>query len=122
MADPFDVPATDGVMVLPRAGMTTPVELGIVGTGSIEGKMTGAGGALAGELVELVDSKEAVIAKVRSEFDGYFIFERIRYGRYRLRLSGASAVSEADVELTANRPSSRVTLGATALAMASHAR
>lgn len=119
LADPFDIPATDGVMVLPRAGMTTPVELGIVGTGSIEGKMAGASGALAGELVELLDLKGVVVGKVRTEFDGYFIFERVRYGRYQVRPRAGLAVPVTEVALSAGRPSTRVTLSGTSAYLAS---
>ncbi len=109
LADPFDVPATAGVMVVPRAGMITPVELGVVGTGSVEGKLTDANGVVAGELIELVDS-QGIVRRVRSEFDGYFIFEGVRYGHYRLRSKALVEGREIEIVLSADRPSSHVNL------------
>ena len=119
LADPFDIPSTNGLMVVPRAGLMTHVELGIVSTGSIEGKLTDANGAIAGQNLDLVDAKGVVVAKVRTEFDGYFIFERIRYGSYRLRASSGMALHDVDVVLSADHPSPRLALqaGPTALAL-----
>ncbi|MDH7973273.1 carboxypeptidase-like regulatory domain-containing protein [Sphingomonas sp. AR_OL41] len=108
LADPFDVPATDGVMVIPRAGMTTAVELGIVGTGAIEGTLSDAGSALSGALVELVDANDVVVSKVRTEYDGYFIFERVRYGHYLIRSSAPASPRPITVTLNADRPSVRL--------------
>jgi len=41
--------------------------------------------------IELVDQAGKVIASGRSDYDGFFLFDRIPYGRYGLRLTADSA-------------------------------
>ncbi|HMP55737.1 MAG TPA: carboxypeptidase-like regulatory domain-containing protein, partial [Novosphingobium sp.] len=38
-----------------------------------------------------VDAGGQVVAETRTEFDGYFLFDRVPYGDYRLRIGRASA-------------------------------
>ncbi len=37
--------------------------------------------------VELVDDQNRVVDRARSEFDGYFLFQKVLPGRYRLRVA-----------------------------------
>lgn len=68
------------------------VEIGLVGAGDVEGAVVKSGGlGFEGLNLELVDSTGAVIAAARSDYDGYFLFERVPYGSYRVRLAEASA-------------------------------
>ncbi|QHL90111.1 hypothetical protein GVO57_03770 [Sphingomonas changnyeongensis] len=87
LTDPFDAPGDAGVAAVPRAGLVTPVELGIVRTATIDGVLARAGRPLAGEEVELVDRHGVAVHRLRTEFDGFFSFERVRFGQYRLRLA-----------------------------------
>lgn len=107
--DPYDMPATAGVVVVPRAGIVTPIDLGIVATGAIEGSVVVAGRPLAGERIDLIDAKGQVRMSAHSEFDGFFVFERVPYGRYTLRAAstGAAAISTTLVVDRAN-PSVRL--------------
>ena len=41
--------------------------------------------------LELVDARGEVVASTRSDFDGFFLFERVPYGSYRIRVAKASA-------------------------------
>ena len=41
--------------------------------------------------IELIDAAGKVIASGRSDYDGFFLFDRIPYGRYSLRLTADSA-------------------------------
>lgn len=90
--DPLLVPKGKGVVVVPRPGVAAEVLLPVAPTGEVEGVLLGAGGeALAGVTLELADRAGDVAARAQSEYDGYFLFDRVPYGDYRLRLAGASA-------------------------------
>ena len=41
--------------------------------------------------LELIDKRGAVAATAISEFDGFFLFDRVAYGSYRLRIAADSA-------------------------------
>ena len=41
--------------------------------------------------LELVDAAGRVVASTLTEFDGFFLFDRVAYGSYRLRLGASSA-------------------------------
>ena len=43
--------------------------------------------------LELVDVRGKVTETARTDFDGFFLFERVGYGRYSLRVSAASAAA-----------------------------
>jgi hypothetical protein len=45
------------------------------------------GTPLAGAKLELVDAAGQVIGRALSEYDGFFLFDRVVYGRYRLQLA-----------------------------------
>jgi hypothetical protein len=92
LEDPFLVPASKGVVVVPRPGVVTEVLLPISPSGEVEGTLlTVSGTPQPGAELELVDRKGAVAATTISEYDGFFLFDRVPYGSYRLRLSAAVA-------------------------------
>ena len=43
------------------------------------------------EVIELIDGSGKTVGTARTDFDGFFLFERVPYGDYRLRVSAASA-------------------------------
>jgi hypothetical protein len=43
--------------------------------------------------LELVDGDGKVVGQARSDFDGFFLFERVAYGRYTIRVSKDSAAA-----------------------------
>jgi hypothetical protein len=91
--DPFLVPASKGVVVVPRPGVMTEVLLPISPSGEVEGTLlTPNGTPQAGAELELVDRKGTVVATTLSEYDGFFLFDRVPYGQYRLRLTPAVAL------------------------------
>jgi hypothetical protein len=62
--------------------------------GEIEGvAMRDGGNAIEGLAFELVDAEGRVRATTLSEFDGYFLFESVAYGRYTVRVATASAAA-----------------------------
>jgi hypothetical protein len=88
LPDPFLVPREKGLVVTPRPGVPAIIELAISPTGEVEGEVVAADGRpLAGVGLELVDSRGAVVAGALTEYDGFFLFERVPYGSYKLQLS-----------------------------------
>ncbi|MFC7536254.1 collagen binding domain-containing protein [Sphingomonas sp. GCM10030256] len=116
LSDPSLTPAKTAQVVVPRPGIMAEVEIALIGGGDIEGVLArSGGGGFEGLDVELVDRSGQVVATTRSDFDGYFLFDRVAYGRYSLRLSKASAAVAAvpallrsGIEVTAAKPSVRM--------------
>jgi len=91
LPDPFLMPRGKGIVVTPRPGVPAVVELAVAPTGEVEGTLNGPEGTpLAGAQLELVDGRGEVIARTISEYDGFFLFDRVVYGKYRLQLSDGS--------------------------------
>jgi hypothetical protein len=92
LPDPYVQPALPGVVVTPRPGVATLVAIPLVAAGDVDGKVVRASGnAIEGLALELVDAEGRVRATTLSEFDGYFLFESVAYGRYTVRIARASA-------------------------------
>ncbi len=78
--------------MVPRPGVAAKLEIGLVGAGDIEGVLVSDDGrGFEGLDVELLDAGGQVAGVARSDFDGFFLFERVAYGSYRLRLTADSA-------------------------------
>jgi hypothetical protein len=87
-------PALPGVVVTPRPGVATRVALPMTQAGEIEGVAIRDGGnPIEGLGLELVDAEGRVRATTLTEFDGYFLFESVAYGRYTVRMAKASAAA-----------------------------
>jgi hypothetical protein len=70
------------------------VQIGLVGGGSVEGALMKSGElGFEGVDLELVDAAGKVAGSARTDFDGFFLFDRVPYGRYSLRVSAASAAA-----------------------------
>ncbi|MBA3939852.1 MAG: carboxypeptidase regulatory-like domain-containing protein [Sphingopyxis sp.] len=94
LPDPYVQPALPGVVVTPRPGVAIRVALPMVAAGEIEGTVIRDGGnPIEGLALELVDAEGRVRATTLTEFDGYFLFESVAYGRYTVRLAKASAAA-----------------------------
>jgi hypothetical protein len=92
LKDPSLVPVKAAQVIVPRPGVAAEVEIGLSGGGDVEGVLVKrGGGGWEGLDVELIDKAGATIATTRSDYDGYFLFDRVGYGEYRLRLTAASA-------------------------------
>lgn len=115
--DPLLMPKGRGVVIVPRPGIATEVLLPVAPTGEAEGMLLGADGEpLAGVTLELVDRDGEAGARAQSEYDGYFLFDRVPYGDYRLRVGAASATAigarvELDVALRLDRANPTMRLG-----------
>ena len=94
LPDPYVQPALPGVVVTPRPGVATRVLLPMAAAGEIEGVLRRDGGnPVEGLSVELVDAEGRLRATTITEFDGYFLFEGVAYGRYTVRPGKASAAA-----------------------------
>lgn len=92
LPDTYVQPAGPGIVVTPRPGIGIVIDLPLTSAGEIDGTLVReGGGGLEGVDLELVDGEGRVVRKTRSEFDGFFLFEGVPYGRYQLRLSPATA-------------------------------
>ena len=92
--DPFLAPSIKGVVLTPRPGVVAEIELAISPTGEVEGSILNPSGLeQPGVRLELVNAQDAVVAETVSEFDGFFLFQRVPYGQYSLRVSEEAAQS-----------------------------
>jgi len=92
LPDPFVQPATSGVVVIPRPGVPVMIELPLVSAGEISGNLQREGGkTLNGVDIELLDTSGRVVKTTRSEYDGFFLFEFVPYGSYKLRVGALTA-------------------------------
>lgn len=92
LGDPMLAPKKALQVVTPRPGIAADVEIALVGAGDIEGAVVKDGGeGFEGLELELVDASGKVVATTRSDYDGFFLFERVAYGRYVVRISAESA-------------------------------
>ena len=92
LPDPFVQPATSGVVVTPRPGVPVTIELPLVSAGEISGNLQREGGKiLSGVDIELLDKAGRLVKTTRSEYDGFFLFEFVPYGSYKLRVAALSA-------------------------------
>lgn len=117
LPDPFVQPANSGMVVTPRPGIPIVVELPLVSAGEISGYLIKEGGkAMTGVDVELLDKTGRVVKTTRAEYDGFFLFESVPYGQYRLRVGSVAASivgvqPEISVAASLDRKSPTVDLG-----------
>ncbi len=116
LADPMLVPRTALQVVVPRPGVAADVQIGLVGGGDIEGSVVKSGGlSFEGLDIELVDAAGKVVGTTRTDFDGFFLFERVAYGHYSIRVTAQSAAAAkiatnlaAHVDVTADQAVTRL--------------
>ena len=116
LPDPFLMSRGKGVVITPRPGIPTVIEIAVAPTGEVEGLLNGLEGTpLAGAEVELVGEDGTVVARALSEYDGFFLLDRVPYGHYRLRLAEdtqralkAAGELAADISLTPDKTLARL--------------
>jgi hypothetical protein len=106
LSDPMLVPKKALQVVVPRPGIPAEVQIPLVGGGDIEGAIVkSAELGFEGLDLELVDPTGKVVATARTDFDGFFLFDRVAYGSYTVRIAKDSATSAKllpDLGLTVN--------------------
>ena len=88
LGDPYLAPGSKGTVIVPRPGIPLEVELPVSRSGEVEGLLLSPDGAeMQGVELELIDRKGQIVAETVSEFDGFFLFDGVPYGTYRLRVA-----------------------------------
>ena len=92
LEDPFWQPSLAGTAIRPRPGHVDYLEFPVVSTGEIDGTIyslnkQGAKVTLSSVQLDLVDSDGEIIQSTRSEYDGFYLFEKVFPGKYLLRVS-----------------------------------
>ncbi|MEO6359864.1 MAG: hypothetical protein ABIO43_04715, partial [Sphingomicrobium sp.] len=94
LSDPMLVPRKALQVVVPRPGVPAQVDIGLVGGGDVEGALVKNGGmGIEGLTLELLDDAGKVVATAQSDYDGFFLFERVPYGKYRIAVAKDSAAA-----------------------------
>lgn len=90
LPDIDSAPAFPGLEVVPRAGRIHAIDYPVVALSEVEGMArfveAGAERGVSGVRLQLVNAKGEVVAFARTELDGYYFFERIAPGSYRLQI------------------------------------
>lgn len=103
LKDPFLRPGKPGVRIVARPAKTAAVELPIVVVGQIDGTVSSPGGAYGrprrGIELQLVASDGRVLQKTKTDREGFYAFDDVPPGNYRVavvqdRLSAERLVSE----------------------------
>ncbi|MEM7170399.1 MAG: carboxypeptidase-like regulatory domain-containing protein [Pseudomonadota bacterium] len=115
--DPYLVPGHDGASLLFRPGRVAQLDFPLLKTGEVDGTIwrrkadSDALWEVSDVTVELVAPDGSVMQSVQSEFDGFYLFERVPLGRYRVRIEAGQLERLAldlppvkDVALTADEP------------------
>ena len=94
LPDPLLQPKGQGVVIVPRPGIAAKVSLALAPTGEVEAVLLGPDGEpREGLTVQLLDNSGQVLRQALSDFDGYFLFDAVPYGQYRLRIGPAGAAA-----------------------------
>jgi hypothetical protein len=92
--DPMLTPKQPLQVVVPRPGVAAEVQIALVGGGDVEGALMKSGElGFEGVDVELVDAQAKVVSTARTDFDGFFLFERVPYGTYFIHVNASSATA-----------------------------
>lgn len=88
-------PASRGVEIVPRPGRVHVAAFAVQSLSEVEGTVYFAARArkrgVSGLALLIRDSGGSIVARVRSEADGFFLFEQLKPGRYSLALDPAQA-------------------------------
>jgi hypothetical protein len=92
LPDPLIQPSGPGVVVTPRPGVPAVIELALTSAGEVDGTLVSSGGVgLEGVDLELIEAGGRIVSRTRSDFDGFFLFEKVPYGHYAMRIAALSA-------------------------------
>ncbi|GEM_PF-2233943 len=115
LKDPMLSPAVDGYKVVTRPGDIVRVDFPVIATSDVDGTVSivdenGKSYEIPDIVVQLVDSKGAVVKRIVSETDGYFIFQKVRPGAYTITipqeaLDEYKATLEAPTQVTVEKTS-----------------
>ena len=107
LEDPFWVAQPEGVSVILRPGLAAQVDFPVVSTGEIDGTVYHqTKNEVRDVTVQLVDQDGKVVKEAKSAYDGFYLLDFIRPGRYTLRIDpeqlegfGMAPTSSQEVEI-----------------------
>ncbi|MBM6549634.1 hypothetical protein [Marinomonas ostreistagni] len=90
--DPFLMPRSAGLSVIPRSGTVQQVELPMVTSYEVEGTLHELSSdkparTLSYAPVQLIDANGKIVDEVMTEFDGYYLFAPVPPRRYQVRVA-----------------------------------
>lgn len=118
LPDPYMVPSRPGVEIVPRPGRTHDALFPVVAVSEVDGHAFFESGnsnrAVSNVELELVDSKGTVVDSARTQYDGYFLLERVPPGEYNLRINSEQAIKlkirlASPIKITANADGGLIT-------------
>ncbi len=91
LEDPSWEASLPGQSIVPRAGHVEQVDIPVTATGEIDGtlslrRLDGTVRELSHAPLQLVDRNNQVVSETRSEYDGFYLFEKVPPGEYHVRL------------------------------------
>lgn len=90
LEDPFWIAEPEGVSLVLRPGLAAQLDFPVVSTGEIDGTVYHKTGKWANEVrdvsVQLVDKDGEVVKETKSAYDGFYLLDFIRPGKYTLRV------------------------------------
>ncbi|MGI6656430.1 MAG: stalk domain-containing protein [Desulfobulbus sp.] len=103
LADPFWAPTTPGRSIQPRPGVVQPLLFPVVTTGEVDGSLLLSPGdgtlePLINVRLELRDENGETVHTTRSEYDGFFLFSKVRPGDYTLHIASTDPKIQAMAE------------------------
>lgn len=117
LEDPSWVSTRSGVSIVPRPGRVAEVHFPVIPTGDIDGTVYYDRGPettpLPGARVQLLRPDGAVVRIVTTEYDGFYLFEKVPAGTYQVRIAPEDVARLQGAPLDA-KP---VTLGAEGMAV-----
>ncbi|MGB0834953.1 MAG: hypothetical protein ACPGR2_10575 [Psychrobium sp.] len=93
LENPFWVPVEKGFSFLPRPGAIESLDIPVVTSGEVEGMVyvMRSGKELPGRFItlQLLDMQNKVVQETDSEYDGFYLFNAVTPGKYRVVISPA---------------------------------
>ncbi len=91
LEDPYWEPSLPGESVLPRPGHVDMIDIPVTATGEIDGTLSvrtpdGAVKELTHAPLQLLNEEDQVVRETKSEYDGFYLFEKVPPGTYYVRL------------------------------------
>lgn len=111
LEDPFWLPSEEGVSIIPRPGEVQRLDFPVVTTGEVDGTVfvrekDGSMTPLRNSEIVLYDGVGKEVQRIKSEYDGFYLFEKVLPGEYSVRIDpklgrygGALARSVAQVNI-----------------------
>jgi hypothetical protein len=108
LTDPFWAPVKKSKSIVPRPGHVEKIDIPVVTTGEIDGTLVthtadGMEEPLSNIKIQLLNRQGNIVQEVRSEYDGYYYFQKVFPGRYSVRVA-----PENTQKLNANAPAFEV--------------